>query len=54
MPTTLVSDESILPVAAVSPQELAARCPRVATRYDRLARNYLASLALVSAVVAWT
>lgn len=27
---------------------------RIATRYDRLARNYLASLALVSAVVAWT
>jgi transposase len=27
---------------------------RIATRYDRLARNYLASLALVSIVVAWT
>jgi transposase len=27
---------------------------RIATRYNRLARNYLASLALVSVVVAWT
>jgi transposase len=27
---------------------------RIATRYDRLARNYLAGLALVSAVIAWT
>lgn len=27
---------------------------RIATRYDRLAPNYLASLALVSAIVAWT
>jgi len=27
---------------------------RIATRYDRLARNYMASLALVSVVVAWT
>jgi transposase len=27
---------------------------RIATRYDRLARNYLAGLALVSAVTAWT
>ncbi len=27
---------------------------RIATRYDRLARNYLASLALVSVVAAWT
>ena len=27
---------------------------RIATRYDRLARNYLAGLALVSVVVAWT
>ncbi len=27
---------------------------RIATRYDRLARSYLASLALVSVVVAWT
>ena len=27
---------------------------RIATRYDRLARNYLASLALVSAVSKWT
>ena len=27
---------------------------RIATRYDRLARNYLASLALVSIVIAWT
>jgi len=26
---------------------------RIATRYDRLARNYLAALALVSIVVAW-
>ncbi|MCZ0963113.1 IS5 family transposase [Paracoccus benzoatiresistens] len=26
---------------------------RIATRYDRLARNYLASLALVSIVIAW-
>lgn len=27
---------------------------RIATRYDRLARNYLAGLALVSIVTAWT
>ena len=27
---------------------------RIATRYDRLARNYLAGLALASVVVAWT
>ncbi len=27
---------------------------RIATRYDRLARNHLSGLALVSAVVAWT
>ena len=27
---------------------------RIATRYDRLARNYLAALALVSIVIAWT
>ncbi len=27
---------------------------RVATRYDRLARNYLAAVALVSFVSAWT
>ncbi len=27
---------------------------RVATRYDRLACNYLAAIALVSCVVAWT
>ncbi|SHI67999.1 Transposase DDE domain-containing protein [Roseomonas rosea] len=27
---------------------------RLATRYDRLARNYLASLALVAAVAEWT
>ncbi|GAV34668.1 transposase DDE domain protein [Roseomonas sp. TAS13] len=27
---------------------------RLATRYDRLARNYLASLALVAAVSEWT
>lgn len=27
---------------------------RIATRYDRLARNYLAAIALVSIVVAWT
>lgn len=27
---------------------------RIATRYDRLARNYLAALALVSVVIAWT
>jgi transposase len=26
---------------------------RVATRYDRLARNYLASLALISIVTEW-
>ncbi len=26
---------------------------RIATRYDRLARNYLATLAIVSAVIAW-
>jgi transposase len=26
---------------------------RIATRYDRLARNYLAGLALVSAVTSW-
>ena len=26
---------------------------RIATRYDRLAQNYLAALALVSIVVAW-
>ena len=26
---------------------------RIATRYDRLARNYLATLALVSSVIAW-
>jgi len=26
---------------------------RIATRYDRLARNYLAAIALVAAVVAW-
>ena len=27
---------------------------RIAIRYDRLARDYLARLALVSAVLAWT
>jgi transposase len=27
---------------------------RIATRHDRLARNYLAALALVSVVIAWT
>ena len=27
---------------------------RIATRYDRLARNYLAALALVSATTEWT
>lgn len=27
---------------------------RIATRYDRLARNYLATLALVSSIIAWT
>ena len=27
---------------------------RIATRYDRLARNYLAALALVSVVIAWS
>ncbi len=27
---------------------------RIATRYDRLARNYMASLALISVIVAWT
>jgi transposase len=27
---------------------------RIATRYDRLAQNYLAAIALVSVVVAWT
>ncbi len=27
---------------------------RIATRYDRLARNYLSAIALVSAVTAWT
>ncbi|MBP0496446.1 transposase, partial [Roseomonas sp. SG15] len=27
---------------------------RLATRYDRLARNYLASLALVATVSEWT
>ena len=26
---------------------------RIATRYDKLARNYLAALALVSIVIAW-
>lgn len=26
---------------------------RIATRYDRLARNYLSALALVSSIVAW-
>jgi transposase len=26
---------------------------RIATRYDRLARNYLAALALVFIIVAW-
>ncbi|MBX6743601.1 MAG: IS5/IS1182 family transposase, partial [Acetobacteraceae bacterium] len=26
---------------------------RIATRYDRLARNYLAALALVSATTEW-
>jgi len=26
---------------------------RIATRYDRLATNYLAAIALVSAVIAW-
>jgi transposase len=26
---------------------------RIATRYDRLARNYLAGLALVSVVMVW-
>lgn len=27
---------------------------RIATRYDRLAENYLAAIALVSIVIAWT
>ncbi|KAB0677565.1 transposase [Aureimonas leprariae] len=27
---------------------------RIATRYERLARNYLAALALVSSTIAWT
>ena len=26
---------------------------RIATRYDRLARNYLAAVAIVSAIIAW-
>jgi transposase len=26
---------------------------RIATRYDRLARNYIAALAIVSIVIAW-
>jgi transposase len=26
---------------------------RIATRYDRLARNYLAALALIAAVTEW-
>ncbi|MGE5478665.1 MAG: IS5/IS1182 family transposase, partial [Bacteroidales bacterium] len=26
---------------------------RIATRYDRLAENYLAAIALVSIVIAW-
>ncbi len=26
---------------------------RIATRYDRLARNYLAALALIAAVIEW-
>ena len=26
---------------------------RIATRYDRLARNYLAALALIAVVIAW-
>jgi transposase len=29
-------------------------CRRIATRYDRLARNYIAALALVALVTAWT
>jgi len=29
-------------------------CRRVATRYDRLTCNYLAAIALVSYVIAWT
>lgn len=27
---------------------------RIATRYDRLAANYLSAIALVSAIIAWT
>jgi transposase len=27
---------------------------RIATRYDRLARNYLSSLALAAIIIAWT
>jgi transposase len=27
---------------------------RVATRYDRLARNYLSGLALAAIIIAWT
>jgi transposase len=27
---------------------------RIATRYDRSAQNYLAAIALVSIVIAWT
>jgi Transposase DDE domain len=29
-------------------------CRRIATRYDRLARNYLSSLALAAIIIAWT
>jgi transposase len=28
--------------------------PRVATRYDRLARNYLSGLVLTAHMIAWT
>jgi transposase len=27
---------------------------RITTRYDRLARNYLSSLALAAIIIAWT
>ena len=36
------------------PLDRAAYKRRIATRYDRLARNYLSSLALAAIIIAWT
>jgi transposase len=50
-PKRLIADKAY---DAISLRRWLKRRGRIATRYARLARNYLASLALVSIVIAWT